>query len=138
MFRCTICKEVAAPGVKPIFITSEAREVDYVNTRIRLDEYEREHKEIIESRGMEIVREHKSCPSCAGITPEPAKVVKVIGKKHKHEEPLPVPLRPALAAFAATKALDYIEDPIIMSQPGRAGLVEEIRGFVERNPKFVF
>lgn len=143
MFRCTVCKESVGPNVKPIFTTAAVRPVEYKNTRIVLDEYEREHKEEVRSIGTEIISQDKCCPKCAGVVeeapvPTPEHIKRLFAKRNVFEERLPEPLRPRLVALAVHSALERTTHASRRAKVELEGTVPTIKQFVEHNPKLVF
>ena len=60
-FICQQCHAPQPPGISPVMKVVETRQKKYVNTI--LDEEERE--KVLETTGLEIVREMRLCPTCS-------------------------------------------------------------------------
>lgn len=59
MFICNVCNRQTEPGEQQTRIVVETREKEYIN------EVEKEGKKYtVRSKGQEIVKEHKVCPTC--------------------------------------------------------------------------
>ena len=63
-FKCEICNEAQATGTKVIPVVTARRPQEYENEVIREDNNGRDKRIQIESSGLEIVKEKRSCASC--------------------------------------------------------------------------
>lgn len=137
MFNCSVCKQSIGPKVSPIHITTGVREQIYHNTKVVLDEYDREHTEEIHSNGMEIIGQVLVCPPCNGEQmSEPAKVTL---KRLVFEEPLPKdPLRPTLAYLFIENALKRNEQASKRAKADFQVAVPLVKQFLDRNKEFTF
>jgi hypothetical protein len=115
----------------------ETRRQQYTNTVVRVDEFERETEEIVDSQGWEICKERNVCSACAGI--EPVKVVSSIEHTpYSFQEPAPEPLKVKLIGCIVQTALDRCEHRSKRAKRDIAVSVPAISQFATDNPGVIF